>query len=138
MIESIYVLWKTTGEPKWRERGWKIFESIKKYAKTEYEYASVDKVDTVLRSIFQGYLLPSLLIALCHLVSDSFVFRIHNFVRLPLGLYHNPRTSTELRRFNAAITLWFDFHYTLITSQWPFKFPYKRPQVTTLFFSGAH
>jgi mannosyl-oligosaccharide alpha-1,2-mannosidase len=43
----MYVLWKTTGEPKWRERGWKIFQSIETYAKTEHGYASVDKVDTV-------------------------------------------------------------------------------------------
>lgn len=43
----MYILWKTTGEQKWRERGWKIFESIEKYAKTEYGYASVDKVDTI-------------------------------------------------------------------------------------------
>ena len=46
-IESMYILWKTTGEVKWRERGWKIFESIEKYTKTEYGYASVDKVDMV-------------------------------------------------------------------------------------------
>jgi mannosyl-oligosaccharide alpha-1,2-mannosidase len=43
----MYVLYKTTGDPKWRERGWKIFELIEKYATTEYGYASVDKVDMV-------------------------------------------------------------------------------------------
>ncbi|KAF8637671.1 hypothetical protein AX17_002737 [Amanita inopinata Kibby_2008] len=40
-IESFYLLWRVTGEEKWRERGWKIFEAIEKHARTEYGYASV-------------------------------------------------------------------------------------------------
>lgn len=45
-IETFYVLWKTTGEVKWRERGWAIFQSIEKHCKTKYGYASVYQVDT--------------------------------------------------------------------------------------------
>jgi mannosyl-oligosaccharide alpha-1,2-mannosidase len=44
-IESMYVLWKMTGEQKWRDRGWRIFDVIDVHAKTEYGYASVDMVD---------------------------------------------------------------------------------------------
>ncbi|KAH6916030.1 mannosyl-oligosaccharide alpha-1,2-mannosidase [Coprinopsis sp. MPI-PUGE-AT-0042] len=46
-IESFYVLWKTTGQVRWRERGWAIFQSIEKHAKTQHGYASVLQVDTV-------------------------------------------------------------------------------------------
>ena len=41
-MESLYFLWRTTGEHRWREYAWGIFESIEKYTKTESGYASVD------------------------------------------------------------------------------------------------
>ncbi|KAF9071588.1 glycoside hydrolase [Rhodocollybia butyracea] len=44
-LESFYILWRTTGDPQWRERGWSVFQSIQKYAKTELGYASVVDVD---------------------------------------------------------------------------------------------
>ena len=46
-IESLYVLWKTTGDIKWRERGYEVFEAIERHARTPYGYANVDKVDVV-------------------------------------------------------------------------------------------
>ncbi|KAJ2930958.1 hypothetical protein H1R20_g6105, partial [Candolleomyces eurysporus] len=46
-IESFYILWKTTGEVKWRERGWSVFEAIERHAKTKYGYASINNVDQV-------------------------------------------------------------------------------------------
>ncbi|KAG6864617.1 hypothetical protein C0991_008265 [Blastosporella zonata] len=44
-VESLYVLWKTTGDQKWRERGYDIFVAIERHAKTQYGYASVEDVD---------------------------------------------------------------------------------------------
>ncbi|EFI27370.1 mannosyl-oligosaccharide alpha-1,2-mannosidase [Coprinopsis cinerea okayama7 len=46
-VESFYVLWKATGQVRWRERGWAVFQSIEKHAKTKYGYASVVNVDQV-------------------------------------------------------------------------------------------
>ncbi|KAF8166576.1 glycoside hydrolase [Mycena galopus ATCC 62051] len=46
-VESFYILWRTTGEEKWRERSWAIFESIEKHARLERGYASVSTVDSV-------------------------------------------------------------------------------------------
>ncbi|KAF9480536.1 glycoside hydrolase family 47 protein [Pholiota conissans] len=46
-IESIYLMWRITGDWKWRARGWTIFEAIEKQTKTRYGYASVLSVDTV-------------------------------------------------------------------------------------------
>ena len=44
-LESIFLLWRTTKDPVWRERGWKIFQAIEKYSRTEYGYGSVAHVD---------------------------------------------------------------------------------------------
>lgn len=46
-IESFYLLWRTTGDEKWRERGWAVFQSIEKHAKTPHGYASLNQVDVV-------------------------------------------------------------------------------------------
>ncbi|KAJ2850951.1 mannosyl-oligosaccharide alpha-1,2-mannosidase [Coemansia brasiliensis] len=44
-VESLYLLWKITGETKWREYGWQIFEAIEKWAKLDdWGYSSLDDV----------------------------------------------------------------------------------------------
>lgn len=45
-IESFFYMWKLTGKPKWRERGWSIFEAIEKHTRTKYGYASVSNIDS--------------------------------------------------------------------------------------------
>jgi mannosyl-oligosaccharide alpha-1,2-mannosidase len=44
-VESFYILYQTTGEEVWRERGWTIFESIQKETRTKYGYSSINHVD---------------------------------------------------------------------------------------------
>ncbi|KZT07477.1 glycoside hydrolase family 47 protein [Laetiporus sulphureus 93-53] len=39
-IESLYIMWRTTGDPIWRERGWALFEAIERETKTDSGYAS--------------------------------------------------------------------------------------------------
>ncbi|KAL4066005.1 glycoside hydrolase family 47 protein [Scleroderma citrinum] len=43
-VESLYLMWRTTGDERWRERGWEIFQSIDKHTRTKYGYASVHGV----------------------------------------------------------------------------------------------
>ncbi|KIM22542.1 glycoside hydrolase family 47 protein [Serendipita vermifera MAFF 305830] len=43
-IEAMYLLWKTTGNKRWRDRGWQMFEAVNKHARTESGYASVHYV----------------------------------------------------------------------------------------------
>lgn len=45
-VESFYLLWRLTGDKKWRERGWAVFEAIEREAKTPNGYASVGSVET--------------------------------------------------------------------------------------------
>lgn len=44
-VESLYILWKTTGNVKWRQWGWAIFQAIDKQTKTESGFAFVKHVD---------------------------------------------------------------------------------------------
>ncbi|KAF5377767.1 hypothetical protein D9757_008115 [Collybiopsis confluens] len=46
-LESLYLLWKITGNVKWRDRGWKIFESIERHTKTPTGYASLKTVEVI-------------------------------------------------------------------------------------------
>ncbi|KAF7974676.1 hypothetical protein HWV62_11433 [Athelia sp. TMB] len=43
-LESLYLMWRTTGEERWRDYGWNIFEAIEKQTKTEFGYSSVGDV----------------------------------------------------------------------------------------------
>ena len=37
-------MWRVTGDPVWRERGWDIFQAIEKHTKTPSGYASLRNV----------------------------------------------------------------------------------------------
>ncbi|KAK7056258.1 hypothetical protein VNI00_002811 [Paramarasmius palmivorus] len=44
-IESLYILWRITGDVKWRHYGWRIFNAIELNTKTQYGYASLRTVE---------------------------------------------------------------------------------------------
>ena len=47
-IESLFIAYRLTGDDRYREYGWKIFESIEKYCRLESGgYASILNVDDV-------------------------------------------------------------------------------------------
>ncbi|KAI0782675.1 glycoside hydrolase [Abortiporus biennis] len=41
-VESMYMLWKATGDVKWRERGWAMFEAMEKHTKVDSGYAILE------------------------------------------------------------------------------------------------
>lgn len=43
-IESMFLMWKTTGDTRWRERAWDIFLALEREAKTGSGYAVVKTV----------------------------------------------------------------------------------------------
>ncbi|KAI6010682.1 glycoside hydrolase family 47 protein [Pisolithus orientalis] len=43
-VESFYMLWRVTGDVRWRYRGWHVFQAIEREAKTSSGYACVDRV----------------------------------------------------------------------------------------------
>jgi mannosyl-oligosaccharide alpha-1,2-mannosidase len=44
-VETFYIMWRTTGDAKWRERGWAVFSSIERETRTKVGYASIKSVD---------------------------------------------------------------------------------------------
>lgn len=40
-IESLYVLWRTTGDESWREKGWQIFHAIDHQARVKHGFAGI-------------------------------------------------------------------------------------------------
>jgi len=43
-LESIYIMWKVTGDEIWRQRGWEIYQAIEEHCKTPAGYATLNNV----------------------------------------------------------------------------------------------
>ena len=43
-VESLFYMYRATGEDKYREWGWEIFQAFEKYTRVPYGYASIDSV----------------------------------------------------------------------------------------------
>jgi len=44
-VESLYILWRVTGDSKWRARGWEIFKAIRRETKTSSGFANLRTVE---------------------------------------------------------------------------------------------
>ena len=44
-LESMYVMWHTTKDTQWRDKGWQIWSAIESKTRTESGYASVQSVE---------------------------------------------------------------------------------------------
>ncbi|KAL1725794.1 glycoside hydrolase family 47 protein [Schizophyllum commune] len=82
-VESFYLLWRTTGDPMWRERGWAVFQSIERFCKTKYGYASIIKVDAkspTLKDEQPSYFLAETLKYLYLLFTDAELVPLNKWV----------------------------------------------------------
>ena len=43
-MESLFYLWRATGDKKYRDWGWEIFQAFEKYTKVPNGYASINSV----------------------------------------------------------------------------------------------
>jgi len=48
-VESFFVMWYYTRDPKWREYGWKVFEAFERYAATPSGWTALPDVDAPTR-----------------------------------------------------------------------------------------
>lgn len=44
-VESLFYMWRTTGDIKWRERGYEIFHAIESQTRTKYGYSAAYGID---------------------------------------------------------------------------------------------
>jgi len=50
-VESIFIMWRTTGDVKWRERGYAIFKAIEGHTRTDFGYASIHGVNGAVQQL---------------------------------------------------------------------------------------
>ncbi|KAL4892630.1 glycosyl hydrolase family 47-domain-containing protein [Aspergillus ambiguus] len=43
-IESVFIMYRMTGDEYWREKGWRMFQAISKYTRTEFANSAIDDV----------------------------------------------------------------------------------------------
>ncbi|RXW23064.1 hypothetical protein EST38_g2818 [Candolleomyces aberdarensis] len=60
-VESFYLLWRATGDVKWRNRGWTVFEAIEREARTDSGYVTLKNVKT--KPAVRGNSMPSFFLA---------------------------------------------------------------------------
>jgi len=60
-LESLYILWRVTGNSRWREHGWSIFEAIEKQTKTNSGYSCL--LDVQYKPAIQQDDMPSYFLA---------------------------------------------------------------------------
>ncbi|KAF8528811.1 seven-hairpin glycosidase [Hysterangium stoloniferum] len=82
-LESMYIMYRTTGESKWRNRGWRIWEAIVAKTKTDSGFATVVSVDTedpVRQESLPSYFLAETVKYAYLLAIDSDPFPVSEFV----------------------------------------------------------
>ena len=83
-VESLFVLWRVTGEQKWRDWGWDVAMAIQKHARVpKGGYASVNSVSAAhpeLRDHMESFFLAETLKYLLLLFSDSDVLPLDQYV----------------------------------------------------------
>ncbi|KAF8752231.1 Glycosyl hydrolase family 47 [Rhizoctonia solani] len=105
-LESVFLLWRTTKDPVWRERGWAAFQAIEKYSKTKYGYGSVTHVDNKAASSRDrsqpSYFLAETLKYLFLLFSDDSALPLDKFIfnteAHPLGVWK--WRDWEMKKYN--------------------------------------
>ncbi|KAH7885863.1 glycoside hydrolase [Phlebopus sp. FC_14] len=82
-VESLYLLWRTTGDEQWRDRGWEIFQAIEHHTRTIYGFASirdVGRVPTVRKDEMPSYFLAETLKYLYLLFVDEELIPLDKWV----------------------------------------------------------
>jgi len=44
-IESVFYMWRITGDPEWQEKGWRMWESIEEATRTDLAYSAIKDVN---------------------------------------------------------------------------------------------
>ncbi|XP_043243879.1 mannosyl-oligosaccharide 1,2-alpha-mannosidase IA-like [Amphibalanus amphitrite] len=83
VIESYFVLWRLTGDPKYREWGWEAAQAIERYCRAEAGYSGIQNVDSTSPrqdDVQQSYFLAETLKYLYLLFSDNSLLPLDQWV----------------------------------------------------------
>ncbi|KAJ6017588.1 CAZyme family GH47 [Penicillium sp. IBT 35674x] len=82
-IESIFIMYRLTGDDVWRQKGWKMFEAVSKYTRTELANAAITDVMSskpVQKDTMESFWLAETLKYFYLLFSDPSVVDLDKFV----------------------------------------------------------
>ena len=82
-IESVFIMFRLTGDDYWRRKGWKMFEAISKYTRSELANAAINDVTAtkpVQRDVMESFWLAETLKYFYLLYSDPSVVDLDKYV----------------------------------------------------------
>ncbi|KAJ5814736.1 hypothetical protein N7474_006513 [Penicillium riverlandense] len=82
-IESVFIMYRTTGDDYWRRKGWKMFEAIQRYTRTDLANAAINDVtseEPVLKDTMESFWLAETLKYFYLLFSDPSVVDLDQYV----------------------------------------------------------
>ena len=97
-VESLFMLWKTTRDPKWRERAWAVFEALEREARTEAGYAVVGDVQSA-RGVRRDEMPRCVCSCLSWLQSSSrkiSLFILSNFTKRSISIRVYPSENAQI------------------------------------------
>ncbi|KAE8356892.1 glycosyl hydrolase family 47-domain-containing protein [Aspergillus coremiiformis] len=82
-IESVFIMYRLTGKEYWREKGWKMFEAISKYTRTEVAHSAIQDVTVehpIMSNEMESFWLAETLKYFYLLFSDPTVVNLDEYV----------------------------------------------------------
>ncbi|KAF2751834.1 glycoside hydrolase family 47 protein [Sporormia fimetaria CBS 119925] len=82
-IESVWYMYRITGERKWREAGWRMFEAVNKHTQTTYGNSAIDDVtkeEPVLKDEMESFWLAETLKYFYLLFADEDIISLDDWV----------------------------------------------------------
>lgn len=82
-IESVFIMYRLTGDDYWREKGWKMFDAVTKYTRTDYAHSAIQDVtmvDSPFRDEMESFWLAETLKYYYLLFSDPSVVSLDEYV----------------------------------------------------------
>lgn len=84
VLESIWYMWRLTGNPKYRRWGWRIFTAYERHARVQHGYGGVefsrDKHNAVIHDAMESFWLAETLKYLYLLFADDSVWPLNEWV----------------------------------------------------------
>lgn len=82
-IESIFIMYRITGDNYWREKGWAMFEAIRKHTKSNFGASGLEDVisDTIVHlDVMESFWLAETLKYFYLLFSDPALINLDDYV----------------------------------------------------------
>ena len=92
-LESLFVLWRVTGETAFRDAGWRLFRAIETHCRTEVAYAAVRDVTAPVAALEHADSMESFLLA------ETFKYALLLFSDVEVLSLHDWVFSTEAHAF---------------------------------------